>query len=59
MNSPPPPCNITPLLSIDLNTSKASAKLATDYFQMIRNKDQVKDKYKARIDKGEKNTEEF
>ena len=32
----------------------ASDELAIDYFQMIRNKYQVKDKYKARIDKGKK-----
>ena len=50
-----PPPNITSVLSLDLNTSEGSAgELAIDYFQMIQNNNQVKDKYKARIDKGEK-----
>ena len=54
MISTPPP-NLPSVLSLDLNTRKGAAgELATDYFQMIRNKDQVIDKYKARIDKGEK-----
>ena len=32
----------------------AARELAIDYFQMIRNNYQVKGKYKARIDQGEK-----
>ena len=32
----------------------AAGELTTDHFQMIRNIDQVKDKYKARINEGEK-----
>ena len=37
-----------------MNTSEGAAgELDIDYFQMIRNNNQVKDKYKARIDKGE------
>ena len=32
----------------------ADGELTIDYFQMIRNKNKVKDKYKSRIDKGEK-----
>ena len=51
----PPPPNITSVISLDLNTYKGSAdELAIDYFQMIRNNNQVKDKYKTRIDKVEK-----
>ena len=43
------------MLSLDLNTPEGSAdKLATDYFQIIRNNDKVKYMYKARIDKSEK-----
>ena len=46
--------NLRSVLSIDLNISKGEAdELATDYLQMIRKNDQVKDKYKVRIDKGE------
>ena len=38
-----------------MNTSEGAAgELDIDYFQMIHNNNQVKDKYKARIDKGEK-----
>ena len=32
----------------------ADGELSIDYFQIIRNNNQVKDKYKARINKGEK-----
>ena len=50
-----PSPSVPPLLYLDPNTPKgASGELATDYFQMIRNNDQVKDKYKARINKVEK-----
>ena len=39
----------------DLNKYEGTAgELAIDYFQMIRNNDQVKDKHEARIDKGKK-----
>ena len=49
------PLNLPSLLSLDLNTYEGAAdKLAIDYFQMIRNNNKVKDKYKAIIDKGEK-----
>ena len=48
------PPNITSLISIDLNTSElAAGDPATDYFQMIQDNDQMKDKYKSRIDEGE------
>ena len=47
--------NLPSVISLDLNTSEGSAdELATDYFQKIRNNNQVKDKYKARINKGKK-----
>ena len=47
-----PPTNPPSVLYLDLNTSEgASSEIATDYFQMIRNKNQVDDKYKARINK--------
>ena len=47
--------NLPSLISLDLNTLKGSSgELAIDYFQMIRNNNQVKDKYKSRIDNGEK-----
>ena len=50
-----PPHNIPSVLSLDLNISKgASVELATEYFRMIRNNNQVKDKYKAIINKGKK-----
>ena len=52
--TPPPPPNIPSLISLDMITSEGSAdELDMDYFYMIRNNNQVKDKYKARIDKGE------
>ena len=35
-------------------SEEAAGELAIDYLQMICNNNQVKDKYKARIDKGEK-----
>ena len=47
--------NLPSKLSSDLNTPKgAYFELTSDYFQMIQNNDQVKDKYKVRIDKGKK-----
>ena len=49
------PPNISLVISLDLNTSKvAYGDLTIDYFQMIRNNNQVKDKYNKIIDKGEK-----
>ena len=46
--------NLPSKLSSDLNTPKgAYFELTPDYFQMIQNNDQVKDKYKERIDKSE------
>ena len=49
--SPPP--NITSVLALDMDTSEgSSSELYIDYFQRIQNNDQVKYKYKARIDKG-------
>ena len=46
-----PPSNIPSVLSLDLNTYEGAAgELDIDYFRMIRNKNKVKDKYKARID---------
>ena len=43
------------MLSLDLNTPEGAAgELDIDYFHMIQKNDQVKDKYKSRIDKGEK-----
>ena len=43
-----------------MNKSEGSAgKISIDYFQMIQNNDQVKEKYKARIDKGKKIPDEF
>ena len=45
--------NLPSALSLDLNTSEVSdSELATDYFHMIQKNDQVKDKYKKRIEKG-------
>ena len=47
--------NIPSVLTLDLNTTKVSAvELAIDYFHMTQNNDQVKDKYKTRINKVEK-----
>ena len=49
---PPPPPNPPSVISIDLNTSEGAASdLAIDYFQIICNNNQVKDKYNVRIDK--------
>ena len=49
--SPYPP-NISSVLSLDMNTPEGAAgKIVIDYFQKIRSNDQVKDKYKARINK--------
>ena len=50
LNLPP---NLPPVISLDMDTSEgAVGELSTDYFHIIQNNDQVKDKYKARIDKG-------
>ena len=52
--------NLPSVISLDLNTSEGSAdELATDYFQIIRNNNQVKGNYKARIDKGENHQNNF
>ena len=49
------PPNIPSVNYLDMNTSEGAAgELATDYFQMIQNNNQVKDKYKARLEQGEK-----
>ena len=54
LNPPLTPTNVPSVLALDLNTPKGAAgELAIDYFQMIRNNNKVKDKYKARIDKVE------
>ena len=53
MISPPP--NIPSVISLDLDISEGEAgELDIDYFQMIHNNNQVKDKHKARIYKVEK-----
>ena len=50
-----PPPNLPSVLSLNMNTPEgAASELAIDYFQMILKNNQVKDKYKARMDKGEK-----
>ena len=51
----PPSHNLPSLLSLDLNTSEGeSGELSIDYLQIICNNNQVKDKYKAGINKVEK-----
>ena len=58
--TPPSTLNLSSVLSLDLNSFKgASGELGIDYLQMIQNNDQVKDKYKARIIKGEKHQKHF
>ena len=54
------PPNLPSVLSLDVNTYEGAAgELAIDYIHMIRNNNQTKYKYKARINKGEKCPDEF